>query len=125
DLPTDANWGIAIALLILGCAVVGDQKRASRLYEMLLPYGDYCVIAGLPAISDGSVELWLALAAGTTDRWDLADEHFARATERNAASGARAWTVHAKYEYAALVVRRRRQIDAPRLGGLLRECLDG
>ncbi len=125
DLPTDANWGIAIALLTLGCAVVGDQKRAARLYEMLLPYGDYCVIAGLPAISDGSVELWLALAAGTTDRWDFADEHFARAMERNAESGARAWTVHGKYEYAALLVRRSHETDEPRLGGLLRECLAG
>ncbi len=125
DLPTDANWGIAIALLTLGCAVVGDQNKAARLYEMLLPYRDFCVIAGLPAISDGSVELWLALAAGTTDRWDVADDHFARAMERNADSGARAWTVHGKYEYAALLVRRRRQIDAPRLGGLLRECLAG
>jgi hypothetical protein len=51
DLPTDANWGIAVALLIFGCAVVGDQQRAARLYEMLLPYGEYFVIAGLPAIS--------------------------------------------------------------------------
>ena len=125
DLPTDANWAVAIALLILGCAVVGDQPRAARLYEMLLPYGGYCVIAGLPAISEGSAELFLALAAGTTDRWDMADEHFARAMDRNAEIGARAWTVHGKYEYAALLVRRSHQIDAPRLSDLLRECLTG
>ena len=124
DLPTDANWGIAVALLIFGCAVVGDQPRAARLYERLLPYGEYCVIAGLPAISDGSVELLLALAAGTTDRWDVADDHFAQAMQRNTESGARAWTVHGKYEYAALLVRRG-QIDVPRLSRLLRECLDG
>jgi hypothetical protein len=79
----------------------------------------------MPAISDGSVELFLALAAGTTDRWEVADEHFARAMERNAEIGARAWTVHGKYEYAALLVRRSHEIDAPRLGGLLRECLAG
>ncbi len=53
DLPTDANWGIAIALLILACAIVDDQPRAERLYEMLSPYGEYCVIAGMPAISVG------------------------------------------------------------------------
>ena len=125
DLPTDANWAIAIALLIFGCAVVGDQPRAARLYEMLSPYAEYCVIAGLPAVSDGSVELFLALAAGTTDRWDLADEHFARAMERDASSGNRAWSVHGKFEYAALLARRGDSADRERLGGLLRECLAG
>jgi len=125
DLPTDANWAIAIALLIFGCAVVGDQPRAARLYEMLSPYAEYCVIAGLPAVSDGSVELFLALAAGTTDRWDLADEHFARAMERDASSGNRAWSVHGKFEYAALLARRGGSADRERLGGLLRECLAG
>jgi hypothetical protein len=125
DLPADANWGIAIAILIEGCAYVGDQKRAARLYEMLSPYAEYCVIAGLPALTNGSFELSLALAAATTDRWDLADSHFARAMQRNAEIGARAWTVHGKFEYAALLVRRRDPSDAQRLRQLLRECLDG
>jgi len=109
----------------LGCAYVGDRPRAACLYEMLSPYAEHCVIAGLPAISDGSVELFLALAAGTTDRWELADGHFARAMERDASSGNRAWSVHGKFEYAALLVRRRDSSDAQRLRQLLRECLDG
>jgi hypothetical protein len=125
DLPSDANWGIAIAILILGCAYVGDRPRAAHLYEMLSPHAEYCVIVGMPAISDGSVELFLALEAGTTDRWDLADEHFAHAMERNARSGNRAWSVHGKFEYAALLVRRDDPADRERLCDLLRECLAG
>jgi Adenylate and Guanylate cyclase catalytic domain len=124
--PVSIRVGLSAgAILILGCAYVGDRPRAARLYEMLSPYAEYCVIAGLPAISDGSVELFLALAAGTTDRWDLADEHFARAMERNARSGNRAWSVHGKFEYAALLARRDDPADRERLGGLLRECLTG
>lgn len=125
DLPTDANWQIAIAILVFGCAYVGDRPRAARLYEMLLPYGEYCVIAGMPAITVGSVELLLALAAGTTDRWDVADEHFARAMDRNGRSGNRAWLVHGKYEYAVLLARRGDPRDEQRLRDLLRACLAG
>jgi hypothetical protein len=92
---------------------------------MLLPYREFFVMTGMPALSSGSAELNLALAAGTTNRWDVADEHFARAVERNGRSGNQAWVVHGKYEYAALLVRRGDPSDAQRLGQLLRECLAG
>jgi hypothetical protein len=79
----------------------------------------------MPAVSWGSAELFLALAAATTDRWQLADEHFARALERNALSGNFAWSVHGKYEYARLLARRGDANDRPRLREVLRECLAG
>jgi hypothetical protein len=124
-LPVDVNWGIAIATLIRGCAFVGDHERAGILYDMLLPHREYFVMSGMPALSSGSAELVLALAAGTTGRWDLADEHFAQAMERNARSGNRTWLVHGTYEYAALLARRDDPRGAQRLGDLLRECLTG
>jgi len=95
------------------------------LYDMLLPYREHFVTTGLPALSSGSAELNLALAAGTTDRWDVADEHFARAVERNGRSGNHAWLVHGKYEYAALLAKRGHSDDASRLRELLHECIDG
>jgi hypothetical protein len=107
------------------CAFVGDSERAGRLYDMLLPYRDSFVMSGLPALSCGSAELFLALAAGTTGRWELADDHFASAMERNAQTGNRAWTVHGMYEYAALLARRGDPDDRPRLQELLRDCLAG
>jgi tetratricopeptide (TPR) repeat protein len=124
-LPVDVNWAIAIALTIMGCAFVGDRERARRLYDMLLPYREYFVMSGMPALSSGSAEFVLSLAAGTADRWDLADEHFARAVERNDRSGNRAWLVHGTYEYAALLVRRGVAGDGQRLRDLLQDCLDG
>ena len=48
DLPNDANWPIAVGLIMLVCAFVGDAERAGRLYDMLLPYREYYVLAGLP-----------------------------------------------------------------------------
>jgi tetratricopeptide (TPR) repeat protein len=125
DLPADANWPIAVAILIIGCAFIGDRERAGRLYDMLLPYREHFVTTGLPALSSGSAELALALAAGTTNRWDAADEHFARAVERNGRSGNHAWLVHGKYEYAALLAKRGHSDDASRLRELLHECIAG
>ncbi|HEY3096345.1 MAG TPA: AAA family ATPase [Acidimicrobiia bacterium] len=125
DLPADANWPIGVALVIMACAFVGDAERAGRMYDMLLPYREYFVMSGMPAVSWGSAELFLALAAATTDRWQLADEHFARALERNALSGNFAWSVHGKYEYARLLARRCDANDRPRLREVLRECLAG
>jgi tetratricopeptide (TPR) repeat protein len=125
DLPTDANWPIAVGLIIMVCSFVGDAERAARLYDMLLPYREYFVTSGMPALSCGSAELFLALAAGTTGRWQQADEHFARAMERNADSGNFAWSVHGEYEYAALLARRGDPRDEQRLRDLLRSCLAG
>ena len=45
--------------------------------------------------------------------------------KRNARSGNRAWSVHGKFEYAALLARRNDPADRERLGGLLRDCLAG
>ena len=59
DLPTDANWMVGVAILTLACASVGDGERAGRLYDMLLPYRDYFVMSGMPALSTGSAELCL------------------------------------------------------------------
>ena len=126
DVPTDANLGNRDRASHLGVrrrrrpeesgASVRDAVAVRRLLRDRRAAGDL-----------GRIGRALARAARprTTDRWDVADEHFARAMERNAESGARAWTVHGKYEYAALLVRRRHEIDAPRLGDLLRECLAG
>ena len=125
DLPTDANWPVAMAGLIAACARLGDRERAIRLYEMFEPYGEYHVVVGAPAISVGSAEGYLALAAGTAGHWDVADEHFAEALEANERSGNRPHCVHITYEYGRLLARRDEAGARPRLRELLRECLAG
>jgi hypothetical protein len=123
NLPTDSSWLISVGLLITACSFVGDSEHAARLYDMLLPYRDYFVTVPAVALCTGSAELLLALAAGTTDHWDAADQHFTRAMERNARSRNFVWLVHGKYQYAALLSRRGNPEDRPRLRQLLRDCL--
>jgi tetratricopeptide (TPR) repeat protein len=126
NLPADVNFLIGTAALVVACAYLGDRDRANRLYEMLEPFGEFHVVIGPgPVQSAGSVEGFLALAAATAGRWDVADEHFARGLEANERSGNRPWSVHIRYEYARLLTRRDDPDDQPRLQQLLRECLAG
>ncbi|MBA3583772.1 MAG: hypothetical protein H0W36_04455, partial [Gemmatimonadetes bacterium] len=125
DLPTDANWTVALAILTFVCAFVGDAPRAARLYDMLAPYREFSVTAGMPALSIGSVEAVMALAAATSGRWDVAEDHFERAVATNERMGNRIWAVHIQYEYAVQLARRGDTGDAPRLADLLRACLAG
>ncbi len=124
DLPTDANWTVGIAILVVASAFVGDTARATRLYDLLLPYREFSVNAGMPALTIGSVEAVLALAAATTARWELADDHFERAIAANEQRGVRAWTARIHYEYAVQLARRGAK-HADRVRELLRTCLDG
>jgi tetratricopeptide (TPR) repeat protein len=125
DIPTDANWPVAMSWLIVACTRLGARDPAMQLYEMFEPYSEYNVVIGAPAISVGSAEGYLALAAGTAGQWDVADEHFARGLEANERSGNRPWVVHLKYEYARLLAQRGDPQDQPRLQELLRGCLAG
>jgi class 3 adenylate cyclase/tetratricopeptide (TPR) repeat protein len=125
DLPTDANWTIALAILAFGCAFTGDAERAARLYGMLSPYREFVVLAGMPALAIGSVEAILALAAATCGRWDDAEDHFTRAIAKNEEMANPAWATHIRYEYAVQLARRGDPADAHRLGEVLRACLTG
>jgi tetratricopeptide (TPR) repeat protein len=124
-LPRDANWSVAVAILIASCAYIGDARRAARLYEMLDPYSDSYTVAGSPALVVGSNELFLALAAATAGRWDTADEHFSRAVEGNTRSGNRPWLVHGNWEYARLLSHRDDHDARDRIRDLLRDCMAG
>ena len=70
DIPRDALWLVAMALLAELCALLGDRSRAARLYELLAPY------EGRNVVSEGATYLGpvarylglLAMTAGETER---------------------------------------------------------
>ena len=64
--------------------------RAPRLYEALLPYGDYVVITH-PEINLGSAARYLGLLASAMGRADDAVRHLERALETNERLGVRPW----------------------------------
>ena len=122
DLPTDANWKVGMGILASVCVMLDDADRAVRLYDLLLPYADSIITAGMPADVLTSVHLPLGMLAGTLQRWDAMEHHMTEAVARNEAFGCRPWTAVARLEHAAILIRRNHGDDQARARELLAEC---
>lgn len=76
DFPRDGLWITRIAALAHACALVGDARRAGRLYDLLLPFAARNV-STIADQSCGPVAIRLGMLAATMKRWEEAERHFA------------------------------------------------
>jgi class 3 adenylate cyclase/tetratricopeptide (TPR) repeat protein len=96
-LPRNHLYLYHLAVLAITSHALGDGRRASRLYDLLLPYADRNVLpARLPLGTLGSASQHLGLLAATLSRWDEAADHFQTAMR-----------VHARMQAAPLLARSR------------------
>jgi eukaryotic-like serine/threonine-protein kinase len=102
DLPFNDEWLLGMALLTHACAFVGDARRASVLYERLLPFAHTNVVSYID-VTLGSVERSLGLLAATMRRFDEAARHFDAAVDMNARMGGRPWVAHTRHDHAAML----------------------
>jgi hypothetical protein len=69
ELPRDGNWMVHVCSLADACVLVGDDRRAAQLYELLLPHGgDNAVTYSKQPF--GPVALRLGKLAALLERWD-------------------------------------------------------
>ena len=122
DIPMDANWKVGIAILSTVCNMLGEVECAQRLYEMLAPYANLIVTAGMPADILTSVHLPLGLLAATLERWDEMEFHMTEAAIRNQAFGLRPWTAVVRLEHATILAKRNQSGDAEHARELLKLC---
>jgi class 3 adenylate cyclase len=122
--PRDGNWPIAMALLAETVAVLGDQERASYLYDQLSPFGDRCIIAGACVDCYGSTHRLLGLLASTLEKYDDAERHFKYAIEMNTRMAAGRFLGWTYFQYADMLVRRDRPGDRGKALSLLPKALD-
>lgn len=102
DIPTDFVHLLSMQILGLLCVALGDRTRAARLYELLLPYAGWNVVAGVSSGFLGSVSLVLGGLARVTGRSEDAERHLADAERRHRAMGARPWVALTRYQLALL-----------------------
>jgi tetratricopeptide (TPR) repeat protein len=121
DLPFDSDWLFQMSLLSQVCASLGDTRNASKLYEMLLPYAGFNVLA-YPALSLGSASRYLGLLASTMSHWAEAERHFYAAIEMHAEMGARPWLSHTQHDHARMLLARGAPTDVERALGLIAEA---
>lgn len=102
DVPHDFVYLLCLHVLGLLCGTIGDTARAQALYDLLLPYADWNVVAGVSSGFLGSVSLSLGVLARALQRPDDAERHLADAEERHVVMGARPWIALTRCEQASL-----------------------
>jgi hypothetical protein len=79
DLPRDMFWLWNVAYLAEACVYLRDTRRAALLYDLLLPYGDHCLVMGQSGGCEGALARHLGQLAATLERWEDAADHLERA----------------------------------------------
>ena len=123
DIPRDLMWMHTMVRLAELVGFFRDARRAALLYELLLPYADRYVIAGILATCRGSVSWPLGVLATVLSRYDDAQRHFEAALEMNARIRARMWVAYTQYDYARMLVTRDGPGDRATAAALARDAL--
>jgi hypothetical protein len=118
DIPRDAQWLVAMSLLAELCALLDDQPRARRLYELLVPYEGRNVIS-MGAAYLGPVARYLGLLAMTIGETERALGHLETARAAAERMDARPTVVLTALDAAEVLARRGAPGDADRARALV------
>jgi hypothetical protein len=105
DIPRDWWWLTTLSLLAESCGLLGDEDRAARLYDYLLPYRERnIVVTGY--VCFGPCSRFLGILAGTMGRWTDAQQHFEHAIDHSVSMSTKPWEAHSQYSYARMLLAR-------------------
>jgi tetratricopeptide (TPR) repeat protein len=122
DIPRNLIWLFVVCRVSDLVAFFGDVRRATLLYDLLLPYADRTAAPSI-ASCRGSVARSLGILATVLARYDDAERHFEHALEVNTRIRARIWVAHTQHDYARMLVARDRPGDRERATALAAQAL--
>jgi len=122
-LPRHAYWMITLTNLAQVCVQLQDKARAARLYQLLLPFAEQCVLVEPGLVCLGSVARFLGQLAMTMARWDEAEAHFTAAVQRNTLLRARPVLAQTQRHYATMLLARKWPGDREKAVALLHQAL--
>jgi eukaryotic-like serine/threonine-protein kinase len=120
DLPRDGLWLLHMCALSDSCVLVGDERRALQLYELLLPHADDNAVSYTQQ-PFGPVALRLGKLAALVGRWKETDRHFGRALACCELLGAPAIRTRVLFEHASALAAHGEPADRGRLNAMLEE----
>jgi hypothetical protein len=123
SIPAASSWLPALHAVVEIAHALGDRGIGEAAYDALLPYADLPIMPSLAIACFGSVHRSLGLAALTSERLDLAIEHFAAAVSANEAWGHRPAAIQAQAELGLARLRRGAAGDEPRGRALLDDAI--
>ncbi|HEV7807073.1 MAG TPA: AAA family ATPase [Solirubrobacteraceae bacterium] len=118
DIPRGATWLPTLSMLGELCALLHDDVRARRLYELLAPFEGRNVVS-IGAAYLGPVARYLGLLAMTMGSHERALGHLETARSAAARMGARPTAVLTALDAAEVLARRGAPGDADRATGLV------
>jgi hypothetical protein len=121
DIPRDADWLVTIFNLAQVCCFLLDQRRASILYDLLVPFADRCVVARSALVCLGSAGRALGMLAGTMSRWDEAEAHFQTAVRVNQELHATPLVALTRFGHGMMLLARSQGADPARALALFSE----
>jgi hypothetical protein len=120
-LPRDGLWILHLSSLAQACVLVGDERRATTLYELLSPYSDRMAIS-VSTMPFAPVAMRLGMLATLLERWKEADEQFGFALDRCRVVGALAFEARVLLEHAVMLLARGGIGDENRADSLLSQA---
>jgi len=120
----DAKRSTTLAYMAEVCTALEDRTRAERIYEVLAPYNEMTITAGVTTVCLGAASRYLGLLATLLESWQAAEDHFEAALELNTRLGARPWLAHSQHDYAIMLRRRGRRKDGERADRLQEMALE-
>jgi tetratricopeptide (TPR) repeat protein len=117
DLPRDGLWLLHMCALAEACCLVGDERRALVLYELLLPHADDNAVSYTQQ-PFGPVAYRLGKLAALLGRNREADRHFGAALARCELLGSRAIRARILFEYAEALEQRGETADRIRIDAM-------
>ncbi|WP_425046479.1 AAA family ATPase [Primorskyibacter sp. S87] len=124
DLPLDAIYSTTLSYLADICIAVGNEAHAQTIYELLAPYAELTITAGVTTVCNGAAGRKLGGLAALLGDWNRAETHFETALKLDQAMRARPWITHSKADYATALRRRGRREDAEHALVLEAEALE-
>jgi DNA-binding SARP family transcriptional activator len=121
DVPREATWLLTLGIMGKVCFYLGDERRASIIYDELAPYADRWIATVVTSL--GPVSRVLGILAMLTGRFDDANRHFEDALQRTAAVPAPVFHAETCFNFADLLHRRGRPEDRERARELVAEAL--
>ena len=120
QLTANVDGRSAAALAAEACALLGDERLARRLYELLLPRDGHCILGGRGVYFRGAAARYLGLLAARRGRWDDAARHHEQALETNTRAQAPPWIARSMLDLARALLARGLPEDRHRVDDLLR-----
>jgi AAA ATPase domain len=104
-IPRDGLWLLHLCSLAECCVLIGDSRRGSELYRLLVPFAERNAVS-YTLQPFGPVALRLGMLATMFGEWDAAERHFRTAHERCDLLGARGVVPRVLYEEARMLAAR-------------------